>query len=139
MALGQTIDVNCDLYADSLDPLLQFYWTLNKRPLPSTMYSVESLTGDQSTDQTRWRPLKLNDSSALTTNVHSPNGQSVQETLNIVRSKLKFNSSNYLFEQASLASTLACWATNSIGQQIEPCLFSLLAIGKYFLSLYYVL
>ena len=138
MALGEIINVSCDLYADPLDTHLQFYWTLNKQPLPNSMFTTESIIhNDQSVasadlgaglntdlrvgfnagriDRTRWRPL-------------ASKGQSgaYRGDKNLARSVLKFNSSNYHFKQ----TTLACWASNSVGHQMEPCLFTLLAIGK---------
>lgn len=119
------MNVSCDLYADPLDTHLQFYWTLNKQPLPNSMFTTESIIHDDqsnaaasaalNTDQTRWRPLRSKSDPGT---YHSDK--------HLARSVLKFNSSNYQFKE----TTLACWASNEIGHQLEPCLFTLLAIGE---------
>lgn len=143
LALGETIDVNCDLYADPLDAELQFHWSLNKQPLPNSMFTIESVIENehQISDQIKWRPLNSNIEKELYNGQFNGAGHSNfkyfdNEHFNknkfyndrtLVRSKLKFDSTNYHFKH----STLECWAINSIGHQKESCLFSLLVIGKY--------
>lgn len=95
------------------------------------MFSFEPMiNNDRSFDQTKWRPLNSNDKIGL--NKTNDRKYDLNENHNLIRSKLKFNSSYFQFEHANLA----CWASNSIGQQIEPCLFSLLTIGKFYSKLY---
>ena len=85
------------------------------------MFTTESIIHDDQSvasgaphNQIRWRPLNA-DPGAYHSDKH------------LARSVLKFNSSNYQFKETSLA----CWASNEIGHQLEPCLFTLLVVGEY--------
>lgn len=47
----------------------------------------------------------------------------------------KSNGTNSILEYTPITDldygTLSCWAINSIGQQILPCVFQIVAAGKY--------
>lgn len=129
------MNIDCDLFVGSdglnVPSNVQFYWTLNKQPLPSSMYTIENIINNDKLivngikNQIMWRPplIELED---IPKADHFEQPYNEPE-FNLIRSRLRFNSSNYQFKHA----TLGCSASNSIGLQIEPCLFELRVIGKF--------